>query len=126
MRKVVVLLLIAGLCLVTGAFAADPEKDKAIKETVDGIVGEIDGGKKAEEYKADDYDPYVFIMQEDGMLVVHPKLQGESLKEKAGPVYEELIKATPEGVWVDYEWQGAQKHSYVRKTGGGLIVGSGY
>jgi len=37
-----------------------------------------------------------------------------------------LTKATAAGVWVDYVWKEKQKHTYVRKTKGGLIVGSGY
>jgi hypothetical protein len=54
-------------------------------------------------------------------------LQGKSLNtDKFKPVYDALIKATPDGVWVEYTWQDAQKKSYVRKTAGGLIVGSGY
>jgi len=53
-------------------------------------------------------------------------LVGQSLKEKAEPVYNECAKATAAGVWVDYVWKEKQKHTYVRKTKGGLIVGSGY
>ena len=51
---------------------------------------------------------------------------GKSLKEVAEPVYNELINATADGNWVDYVWKEKQKHTYVRKTKGGLIVGSGY
>jgi hypothetical protein len=58
--------------------------------------------------------------------LVHPTLVGKSLKEVAGPVYAELIKATAEGKWVDYIWKEKQKHTYVRKAAGGLIIGSGY
>ena len=46
--------------------------------------------------------------------------------DQAEPVYNEVIKATADGNWVDYVWQEKQKHTYVRKTKGGLIVGSGY
>ena len=66
------------------------------------------------------------LLEEGGNTLVHPTLVGQSLKDKAGPVFAELIKATPEGTWVDYVWQEKQKHTYVRKTSGGLIVGSGY
>jgi len=104
-------------------FSADKA---AIGKNVDDIVVAIDGGKAATDFKAGDYDPYIFIMEEAGKLIVHPSLAGESLKEKAAPVYDALTKATPEGVWVDYEWQGKKKHTYARKTKSGLTVGSGY
>lgn len=98
-----------------------------VKKQVDEIVAAIDGGKKAEDF-ADSAtkDPYVFIMEEDGNLLVHPTLGGESLKEKAEPVYNEVVKGTPEGVFVKYAWAGANKVTYSRKTAGGLFVGSGY
>lgn len=107
----------------SAVFSADKA---AIGKNVDDIVVAIDGGKAATEFKAGDYDPYIFIMEEAGKLIVHPSLAGESLKEKAAPVYDALAKATPEGVWVDYEWQGKKKHTYARKTKSGLTVGSGY
>jgi hypothetical protein len=117
--------LIVGLSLATGAFAADED---AIKKQVDDIVVAIDGGKMAEDFaSAAKNEPYyVFIMKEDGMLLVHPSLVGESLKEKAEPVYNECAKATADGIWVSYVWKEKQKHTYVRKTNSGLIVGSGY
>jgi hypothetical protein len=118
------LALVFGICLATGAMAAD---EAAIQGNVDGIVAGIDGGKAATDYNAGDYDPYVFVMEKDGMLLVHPKLQGQSLNsEKYQPVYDALIKSQPEGVWVEYEWGGSMKKSYVRTTQSGLIVGSGY
>lgn len=58
--------------------------------------------------------------------MVHPSLTGKSLKKKAQPVYDECVKATADGLWVDYVWKKKQKHTYVRKTKSGLIVGSGY
>ena len=57
---------------------------------------------------------------------MHPALVGKSLKEVAEPVYNELLKATDDGVWITYEWKGKEKNTYVRKAKGGLIVGSGY
>jgi len=127
MKRVAIisLTLIIGLCLATGAFAADKA---AIKKQVDDIVVAIDGGKMAEDFTsaAQNKPYYVFIMEEDGMLLVHPSLVGESLKEKAEPVYNECAKATAEGVWVSYVWKEKQKNTYVRKTASGLIVGSGY
>jgi hypothetical protein len=127
MKRVAVisLILIFGLCLASGAFAADKA---AIKKQVDDIVVAIDGGKMAKDFAsaAQNKPYYVFIMEEGGMLLVHPSLAGQSLKAKAEPVYNECAKATADGVWVSYEWKGAKKHTYVRKTKGGLIVGSGY
>jgi hypothetical protein len=128
MRKCSILFLasIVVLGLVTFAAAA-PDKD-AIKKQVDEIVAAMDGGKTADDFKdAAKREPYyVFIMEKDGKLLVHPSLVGQSLKEKAPPVFDAVVKATPPGVWVDYEWQGKMKHSYVRTTKAGLIVGSGY
>ena len=127
MRKLTIipLVLFLGLCLVAGAFAADKD---AIKKQVDEIVVSIDGGKKAQDFEgaAQNKPHYVFIMEGDGQMLVHPSLVGQSLKEKAEPVYNECSKATTDGTWVEYEWKGKQKNTYVRKTKDGLIVGSGY
>ncbi len=120
--SVVCMLCVISLCS-TGAFAVDKD---AIKKNVDSIVKEIDKGKAADSFKANDYTPYAFIMKKNGILVVHPSLAGESLKKKAPPVYEALLKSKSLGVWVDYVWKEKQKHSYVRTTTSGLIVGSGY
>ena len=117
--------LVMGLSLAAGAFAADKD---AIKMQVDEIVVAIDGGKTAADFKdAAKKEPYyVYIMEESGTLLVHPSLEGKSLKEAAMPAYEAVSKATPEGTWVMYEWKGAEKNAYVRKTKSGAIVGSGY
>jgi hypothetical protein len=127
MKRVAIisLTLIIGLCLAAGAFAADKD---AIKKQVDDIVVAIDGGKTAADFAsaAQNKPHYVFIMEEGGNLLVHPSLVGQSLKEKAEPVYNECAKATADGVWVGYVWKEKQKHTYVRKTASGLIVGSGY
>ena len=121
---VIALVLLSAFVFVAGAAAADRE---AIKSQVDEIVVAINEGKSPAEFKdAAQKDPYVFIMEQDGQMVVHPTLEGKNLKESAAPVYEELSKATAEGVWVDYEWQGQKKHSYVREAKGEMIVGSGY
>ncbi|NDY71415.1 hypothetical protein DO021_03170 [Desulfobacter hydrogenophilus] len=118
------LAMVIGLCLSTGAMAAD---EGAIKGNVDGIVAGIDGGKMPTDYKAGDYDPYVFIMEKNGTMVVHPNKQGQSLNtDEFKTVYDALVQSTPEGLWVEYEWAGASKKTYVRTTAGGLIVGSGY
>ena len=98
-----------------------------VKSQVDEIVVALNGGKKPEDFAAAaQKDPYVFVMEPEGKLLVHPTLVGESLKEKAGPVYDEVAKATPDGTYVRYEWAGAKKCTYSRKTKDGLIVGSGY
>jgi hypothetical protein len=129
MKKLVVLsvVLVLGLVLAVGAIAADPDK-AAIKKQVDDIVVAIDGGKKAEDFAdaANKQPHYVFIMQADGKLLVHPKLKDQNLKEKAEPAYKEVSTATPEGKWVKYVYPDKEKNTYVRKTKGGLIVGSGY
>ena len=119
------LILVLGLCLATSAFAVDKD---AIKKQVDDIVVAIDGGKMAKDFAsaAQNKPYYVFIMEEGGMLLVHPSLVGQSLKERAEPVYTECAKATAEGVWVKYVWKEKPKNTYVRKTVNGLIVGSGY
>ena len=127
MKRVAIISLavIFGICLATGAFAADKD---AIKKQVDDIVVAIDGGKTAADFSsaAQNKPSYVFIMEEGGNLLVHPSLVGQSLKDKAEPVYNECAKATADGVWVGYVWKEKQKHTYVRKTKSGLIVGSGY
>jgi len=100
---------------------------EAIKKQVDDIVTALNSGKNAEDFaEAAQQDPYVFIMETGGKMLVHPTLVGQSLKDKAEPVYQEVSKGTPEGIWVKYEWQGAAKNTYSRKTQSGLIVGSGY
>ena len=122
-RLALVLSLFAVLFVVTGAWAADKA---AISANVDTIVAGLDSGKDIMEFKADAYDPYAFVMEENGNMLVHPSLVGKSLKEAAPPVYEALMAATPEGVWVKYEWKGKEKNTYAKKTQSNLIVGSGY
>lgn len=152
MKKVAILslALTVCLCIAAGAFhwltPADVYAAKmrtherikdAIKKQVDDIVVAIDGGKTAMDFKkaATNKPHYVFIMEEDGNLLVHPLLIGQSpkgkhetynLKEKAQPVFTECVKATANGLWVHYLWKNEQKRTYVRKTKSGLIVGSGF
>ena len=126
MKKLMMALcvLVLGVFIVSSSMAAD---EAAIAGNVNSAVESIDGGKAPTDYKAEDFDPYIFIMEEGGMLLVHPKLQGQSLAdEKYKPVFEAIIQATTDGVWVEYEWGGGPKRTYVKKTQGGLIVGSGY
>jgi len=122
-RLTLVLSLIAVLFVVAGAWSLDKA---VISNNVDTIVAGIDSGKDVMGYKADAYQPYAFIMEEDGKMLVHPTLTGKSLKEAAPPVYEALMHAGPEGTWVKYEWQGKEKNTYAKKTKSNLIVGSGY
>ncbi len=122
-RLTLILSLFAVLFIVSGAWAADPA---AISKNVDMIVAEIDGGKDVMTIDANAYEPYAFVLEEGGLLLVHPSLAGKSLKEAAPPVYEAIVVATPEGTWVKYEWKGKEKNTYVKKTKSNLIVGSGY
>jgi Na+-translocating ferredoxin:NAD+ oxidoreductase RnfG subunit len=117
--------MVMGLALAAGVFAADKA---AIEKQVNDIVMAIDGGKMASDFEsaAQNKPYYVYIMKKDGKLLVHPTLEGKSLKEAAMPVYEAVSKATKDGTWVKYEWNGAEKNAYVRETDNGEIVGSGY
>ena len=130
MRRVLLacLVLVFGLSVAIVGFAAATADRDAIKKQVDEIVMAMNGGKKAADFtdaaKKEPY--YVFVMEENGNMVVHPSLAGQNIKEKMAPVYAALAKATADGAWVDYEWQGKMKHSYVRKTKDNMIVGSGY
>ncbi len=110
-------------CMVSLTLAADKQE---IKNNVDSIVEKINQGDNPESINPNDYSPYVFIMQQDGNLLVHPELAGKNLKEVAEPVYDALSNSHHDGIWVDYVWKEEQKHSYVRTTESGLIVGSGY
>jgi len=122
-RLALVLSLLAVLFVVTDTWAVD---EAAISGNVDTIVAGIESGKDITVFKADAYDPYAFVMEENGKMLVHPTLVGKSLKEVAPPVYEALMQASPEGTWVKYEWKGKEKHTYAKKTKSNLIVGSGY
>lgn len=99
------LAMVIGICLSTVAMAAD---EGAIKGNVDAIAAGIDDGKAHTDYKPGDYDPYVFIMEKGGKMVVHPSKQGHSLNtDEFKPVYDALVQSTPDGVWVEYQWAGA-------------------
>jgi hypothetical protein len=122
-RLALVLSLLAVLFVVAGAWALDKT---AISNNVDTIVAGIESGQKITAFKVDAYNPYAFIMEENGNMLVHPTLVGKSLKEVAPPVYEALMHASAEGAWVQYEWKGKEKNTYAKKTKSNLIVGSGY
>jgi len=121
----IMLVVMVGLSLTGFVSAADED---AIKAKVDEIAVAIEGGKPVSDFAdAANLKPhYVYIMEEGGKLLVHPSLTGESLKEKAAPVFDAVSQATMEGTWVKYQWKGAEKNAYVRKTKTGVIVGSGY
>lgn len=115
--------LVVLTCFATVAFSGDKS---IISKNVDEVVAAIDGGKDATSFAADAYEPYVFIMKADGMLVVHPTLAGQDLKEKAMTIYDSLKGATSEGSWVKYEWKGKEKNTYTKRTKNDFIVSSGY
>ena len=121
----VMLAVVVGLALTGVVSAADKD---AIKAQVDEIAVAIEGGKPASDFAdaAKRKPHYVYIIEENGTVLVHPSLTGQNLKEKAAVAYDAVVKATLEGTWVKYEWQGAEKNAYVRKTKTGVIVGSGY
>lgn len=124
MKKIALIVSIFSLLFaVNGAFAVDKV---AISTNVEAIVAELDAGKDTTNFKSDAFTPYVFILEDNGKLLVHPSLEGESLKEKAAPVYQALTGADDKGVWIQYEWKGKVKNTYAKRTQSNLIVGSGY
>ena len=128
MKRVALSLALFALFLFVGGCRAAEDKpvdEAAIKRNVDETVEAINNGTPVTSFRADAHEPYVFIMEASGKLLVHPYLQGEYLPEKATPIYQALLPATTEGVWVSYLWKGAKKHTYVRRTKGNLTVGSG-
>lgn len=127
MKRFSILFVVLTLMFFVGTSVSAEDKD-AIQKQVDDIVMALDSGKMTDDFKeaANNEPHYVFILEENGNTLVHPTLVGKSLKEAAEPVYNELIKATADGNWVEYVWKEKQKHTYVRKTSAGLIVGSGY
>lgn len=122
-RSTFMISILTILFAVTCAYAVNKA---AISANVDAIVAGLESGKDAKSYKSDAFEPYAFIMEENGNLLVHPSLSGENLMEKAPPVYQALMQANNDGVWVEYEWKGKLKHTYAKKTKTNLIVGSGY
>lgn len=122
-RIALTLSMISVLLVVASALAVDKV---AISQNVEAIVAELDAGKDSATFKADAFSPYVFILEDNGKLLVHPSLEGESLKDKAPPVYEALAAADDKGVWIQYEWKGKMKHTFAKRSKDNLIVGSGY
>ena len=121
-------ILLVGLVLLVGMMftgiilAHEIEENKKL---VDEVVDAINNGKKAEDFKDWAYkEPYyVFIMDQNGKFLVHPIYTQLQAWDKV--IFDALLKATPEGLWVSFPWRG-NRHAYVRKTNSGLIVGSGH
>ena len=127
MKKYLLIMLVVMVSLSLTGFVSAADKD-AIKAKVDEIAVAIEGGKPASDFAdAAQLKPhYVYIMEEDGNLLVHPAHTGKNLKDVAKVAFDAVAQATMEGGWVKYEWKGAEKNAYVRKTKTGVIVGSGY
>ena len=121
--------LVIGLCLGANSIAADrgaiEKAVAAVSKQMCAPGGSAEGACKANQPPA---GLYVFIMKKsDGMLVVHPTLSGKSLKaDKYKVIYDQLIKATSDGKWVQYMWKGNQKNTYAILTDTDYIVGCGY
>lgn len=98
----------------------------SIEKNVNELMAAMEAGRDPSSFAADAYTPYVFVMEQDGRLLLHPTLVGEDLKGKAKPIYDALIQATPKGVWVHYFWKGKEKHTFARRHEGHLIIASGY
>ena len=116
------LVLLIGIMFTGVILAHEIEENKKL---VNEVVDAINKGKKAEDFKdlARKEPYYVFIMEQDGKFLVHPIYT--RLEEWDKPIFDAVSKATAEGLWVSYDYQG-KRHTYVRKTKSGLIVGSGH
>ena len=122
-RLMAMLSMVAVVFFTTHALSADKE---AISKNVDAVVAAINCGKSAASFAPDAYTPYVFIMEAEGKLIVHPTLAGKDLKVEGMPIYEAIKSATSQGGWVKYMWKEKEKNTYIKRTNSNLIVGSGY
>ena len=115
--------LFVGLCFATCSFAANKKEiEKAVSSvTLAGIYNASACKTKAPE------GLYIFVMEKDGKLLVHPSK--DAIKDLSAPkykiIYDELVKATPKGIWVQYQWKGKEKNTFVKRAGK-KIVGCGY
>lgn len=122
-RQPFLLLLLLALFFVANVLAEDKiSAEKNVSE----MIALLESGRDASSVAPDAFTPYVFVMDQDGRLLVHPTLAGENLQEKARPIYETLLRATPEGLWVQYTWKGKDKQTFVKRYRDRLIVASGY
>ena len=96
-----------------------------VKKKVDAIVVAIDGGKKPEDFAAAANEDPICVRngsQRQTAGASHPgrtkpqRKSGSSLSMK-------LPRGLRHGAYVKYEWGGAKKCTYSRKTKSGLIVG---
>ena len=122
-RQPFLLLLMLALFFVANVLAEDKI---SAEKNVNEMIALLESGRDASSIAPDAFTPYVFVMDQDGRLLVHPTLAGEDLKEKALPIYEILLRATPEGLWVEYTWKGKEKQTFVKRYRDRLIVASGY
>ncbi|WP_448874176.1 hypothetical protein [Desulfobulbus propionicus] len=122
-RQPFILLLMAVFFFVANVMAEDRI---AIERNVNELIAAIDNGRDPSSFAPDAFTPYVFVMKLNGRLLVHPTLAGEDLKERAKPIYEALLQATPDGIWVQYTWKGKNKSTFAKRCCQDLIVASGY
>lgn len=124
MKRLALFISLFALCIfVENSWAIEKS---TIMKTVDDLAVEIENGKEISGIKADAYDPYVFVMEEGGLMLVHPKFAGKDYKKELPAIYDALMQAGPEGTWIKYVWDDKEKNSYVKRTKNNLIVGSGY
>ncbi len=98
----------------------------SIENYVTAIVAGINSGKSATDFKSKDFSLFCTIMDEEGELIVHPVFSGMNVKRSAPYIYNEVIKGTVDGIWVDFPVRGRLKISFVKKTKSNLFVSSGY
>jgi hypothetical protein len=122
-RQPFILLLMAAFFFVANVMAEDRI---AIEKNVNELIAAIEDGRDPSSVASDAFTPYVFVMDLGGRLLVHPTLAGEDLKERAKPIYEALLQATPDGLWVKYTWLGKEKFTFAKRCCEDLIIASGY
>ncbi|MGE4561180.1 MAG: hypothetical protein AB7E77_13335 [Desulfobulbus sp.] len=122
-RQPFILVLLATFFFVVNGMAGDRI---SVEKNVDQLITAIKNGRDPSGVAPDVYTPYVFVMEKNGLLLVHPTLAGENLKDKAAPIYQALLRATAEGMWVHYTWRGKEKQTFARRCGDRLIIASGY
>ena len=109
-----------------GAEIATAADKPTIMKNVATIVADINNGKTTKDIKPDVFTPFISIMDAEGELIVHPQWPGFNVRNTVPFIYNEIIKGTVDGVWVEYPSGGKLKHVYVKKTSNDLYVTSGY